>query len=318
MTPPLTDHFNGKRFFYPGESGGRGWRDLLRWKFTSRPAPWPAQVECVPTIPEASPGSGVIATWIGQATFLLQTPQGNFLTDPIFSGRASPLAWFGPRRVVAPGVDFERLPKIDAVLLSHDHFDHCDLPTLRRLTEKWAPVVIAPLGHAKFLQRAGAAARVEELDWWQTHALASGAKVLLVPARHWCRRRPYGDNLRLWGGFMLRAGDRLIYFAGDSGYDSALFPEIGRRGGHPDLALIPIGAYEPRWFMRDAHMNPEEAVRVHRDVGARLSVAMHWGTFQLTDEGREDPPRALEEARTVAEVPADAFRVVPPGGRLTA
>ena len=256
----------------------------------------------------------MVATWIGQATFLIQTPQGNFLTDPIFSERASPVGWFGPRRAAPPGLDFARLPRIDAVLLSHDHFDHCDLPTLRRLKAAWAPIVIAPLGHAALLARA--ADRVMELDWWQTGEAPGGAEVQLVPARHWCRRRPFGGNLRLWGGFMLRAGGRLVYFAGDSGYDPALFREIGRRCGNPDLALIPIGAYEPRWFMREAHMNPQEAVRVHRDVGARVSVAMHWGTFSLADEGFDDPPRALEAARAEAGMPAEAFRVVRPGGSV--
>jgi len=316
MTLPVSDHFNGKRFFNPGEKVGRGWRDVLKWKLTSRPVPWPRRVDAVPVAPPRPPESGVIATWVGQSAFLIQTPQGNLLTDPMFSERAGPLPWLGPRRMTAPGISFDSLPRIDAVFLSHDHFDHCDLPTLRRLSRKWAPVVVAPLGHGEFLARARAAATVVELDWWQSRILPGGTVVELVPARHWCRRRPGGGNLRLWGGFVLHVAGRRIYFAGDSGYDEGLFTEIRRRHGGPDLALIPIGAYEPRWFMRDAHINPAEAVRVHREVGARRSVAMHWGTFQLSDEGRDDPPRDLQAARTEARVSADEFTVIPPGGSI--
>jgi len=157
---------------------------------------------------------------------------------------------------------------------------------------------------------------VVELDWWKEHRLASGATFTLLPTRHWTRRRPGDTNRRLWGGFMIRAGTRLAYFAGDSGYDRALFPEIARRSGRPDLAMIPIGAYEPRWFMRDAHMSPEEAVRVHRGIGARLSVAMHWGTFQLTDEGRDDPPKALALAMKEQSVPEGEFLVLQPGASV--
>ena len=227
MTPPLSDHFNGKRFFYPGGPAERGLGDLLRWKLTSRPAHWPRRLEMAPgTLPPPPRGHGVVATWIGHSTFLLQTPQGNFLTDPVFSERIGPGGWAGPRRVIAPGLPWSALPRIDAVLLSHDHYDHCDLPTLRRLAEKGAPPVVAPLGHAKLLAAGGRQAPVAELDWWQTHELAGGATVTLVPSLHWCRRWPCDTNRRLWGGFILRAGGRQVYFLGDSGYDEVLFAEI--------------------------------------------------------------------------------------------
>jgi L-ascorbate metabolism protein UlaG (beta-lactamase superfamily) len=255
----------------------------------------------------------MVATWIGHSSFLIQTAQGNLLTDPVYSERAGPFSWAGPLRAIAPGIAWEDLPRIDAVLLSHDHYDHCDLPTLRRVARRWNPAVVVPLGHADLLRKAGAAGPVFELDWWETHGPRPGLSATLVPARHWTRRRPGDTNRRLWGGFMIRAGSRVGYFAGDSGYDKALFPEIASRCGSPDLAMIPIGAYEPRWFMSDAHMNPAEAVRVHRDLGARLSVAMHWGTFQLTDEGREDPPQALAEALKEQGVPASEFLVLKPG-----
>jgi L-ascorbate metabolism protein UlaG (beta-lactamase superfamily) len=297
MTLPRSDHFNGKTFFNPGQASDRGMLDLLKWKMTSRAAPWPDRVEVArqPLAPRPA-SDGMAATWVGQSTFLLRSAAATILTDPVFSDRAGPVSWLGPRRVVPPGVDFDAVPRVDLVLLSHDHYDHCDLTTLGRLARRDDPLVVAPLGHRSLLAGAGVQ-RVVELDWWGSHAWGPGAEVTLVPALHWSRRRPFETNLRLWGGFMLKAGGRLVYFAGDSGYRDGFFADIGRRCGAPDLALIPIGAYAPRWFMSDAHMDPEEAVRVHVDVGARRSVAMHWGTFQLTDEARDEPVRRLEAAR---------------------
>lgn len=318
MSFPLSDHCNGKTFFNPGQRAERGLLGLLRWKLTSRASPWPRWVELAPSAPPPPAGEGeIVATWINHATFLLQTPSGNFLTDPVFSERTSPVSWAGPRRVHAPGVAFDDLPKIDGVLLSHDHYDHCDLPTLQRLASTHQPLVLAPLGHRALLAAAGIT-RVVDLDWWQTHAWTPGISVTLTPARHWCRRRVGGTNHRLWGGFFLRSGAQSAYFVGDSGYDAALFPLISQRLGPPDLALIPIGAYEPRWFMCSAHMNPAESVQVHRDLNARLSVAMHWGCWRLTDEGRDDPPRALAAARALSGITADEFRVLAPGESLMA
>jgi len=312
MTPAPSDHFNGKTFFNPGEESTRGLLDVLKWKLTSRAAPWPRRVEVERRPLPAAPGpEGVAATWVGHSTFVLRTGSVTIVTDPVFSDVAGPLPWIGPRRVAPPGVDLEAVPRVDLVLLSHDHYDHCDLPSLRRLAGRDDPVVVSPLGHRSLLAGAGFS-RIVELDWWGKEAFPFGAEVTLVPARHWSRRTPFSTNGRLWGGFMVRAGGRLVYFVGDSGYDERLFSEIGRRFGAPDLALIPIGAYEPRWFMKDAHMNPAEAVRVHRETGARRSVAMHWGTFQLTDEAREEPVRALGAALGKG----DDFAALPLGGSV--
>jgi L-ascorbate metabolism protein UlaG (beta-lactamase superfamily) len=313
MTFPPSDHCNGTTFFNPGTTAERGFLDLLKWKLTSRAVPWPERVDFSrPPLPPGPSRGGIVATWVGHSTFLVRSLSATILTDPIFSDRASPVSWAGPRRVMSPGVPFEALPRVELVLLSHDHFDHCDLPTLRRLARRDDPLVLAPLGHRDLLAGAGMR-RIVELDWWQGHACGPGLEATLVPARHWCRRRPFATNVRLWGGFMLRAGGRLVYFAGDSGYEEGLFTAVGSRCGAPDLALLPIGAYEPRWFMRQSHMNPAEAVRAHRDIGARRSVAMHWGTFQLTDEGREEPVRALSAAREAAGLDEDAFAVLEPG-----
>ena len=172
--------------------------------------------------------------------------------------------------------------------------------------------MVTPLGNAALVARAGLR-RCLELDWWQRHTLASGLQVAVTPARHWSNRLSGARNGRLWGGFYLQAACRRVYFAGDTGYDSEVFKAIGREFGPPDLALIPIGAYEPRWFMAAQHCNPAESVQIHRDVGSRLSVAMHWGTFQLTDEPREAPPGALAAALASAGLSAAQFRTLAPG-----
>jgi L-ascorbate metabolism protein UlaG (beta-lactamase superfamily) len=313
---PLSDHCDGRIFFNPGHPAEHGLGDLLKWKFTGRPIPWPKQVALPPGVPAARGPDQIAVTWLGHSTFLLATPAGNFLTDPVLRDRIGPVRWAGPRRVVPAALTAAQLPRIDTILLSHDHFDHCDLPTLRRLRRDWAPTVVSPLGYASFLGHGGAAAAVTEMDWWQSRDLGEGVTVTLLPARHWCRRRPGATNVRLWGGFMLTVAGRRLCFVGDSGYDETLFKEIGRRTGAPDLALVPIGAYEPRWFMRGAHANPAEAVRIHLDLGAKRSVAMHWGTFRLTDEGREQPPIDLAQARRDAGLASADFIVLDPGASV--
>jgi len=310
---PVSDHCDGRRFFFPREHIDRGWHEVIKWRLTSRAADWPARVDLTPQPPPPAPADGrIAATFVNHATFLLQTPGGNLLTDPVWGERASPFAWSGPRRVHPPGVRLDDLPPIDAVLLSHDHYDHCHLPTLRALARRHQPLLIAPLGHARLAARAGLH-RYVELDWWQRHEVKPGLTVTLTPARHWSNRLSGPRNGRLWGGFFLQAPGHRIYFAGDTGYDPELFHTIRRELGPPDLAMIPIGAYAPRWFMAPMHCDPAGAVAIHRDVGARRSIGMHWGTFQLTDEAREAPVEELTAARAAAGVEADAFRAIAPG-----
>ena len=320
MTLPRSDHFNGKTFFQAHHNDAVRRRDFWRWRLTAKPRPWPAEVALAPQSPPPVPrGPEVVATWIGHATFLLQTAHANFLTDPVFSDRVSPVSWAGPRRAHAPGIALAALPRIDAVLLSHDHYDHCDAASLHALARKHDPVFIAPLRHRDLLARAGAR-KIIELDWWETHPLNAATSVTLTPTKHWSNRFGTPRNHRLWGGFFVTLrtpeaapGSKRIWFVGDTGYDAEIGSAVRERCGAPDLALVPIGAYEPRWFMAPMHMNPAEAIQLHRDVEARLSVAMHWGTFQLTDEGREEPPEALADARTAANLGAEAFRIVAPG-----
>jgi L-ascorbate metabolism protein UlaG (beta-lactamase superfamily) len=316
MTPPLSDHFNGKTFFQSHHNHAVRRADFWRWKLKAKPTPWPTHVPFVPQAPPPRPRGGeVVATWIGHASFLLQSTRGNFLLDPVFSERASPVRWAGPRRAQPPGLALDALPPIDAVLLSHDHYDHCDVPTLRALARRHDAEFIAPLRHRDLLTTAGAR-RIVELDWWESHAVRDTA-IVLTPSKHWSNRLGTPRNHRLWGGFYLTFGDptaaRRVWFVGDTGYDGGIFREIARRCGSPDLALVPVGAYEPRWFMSPMHINPAEAVQLHRDVGARMSVGMHWGTFQLTDEGRDEPLTALTAARAEAGMQAGEFRIVAPG-----
>jgi len=256
--------------------------------------------------PPALDAAAAVVTLIGHSTFLIQTQAGHLLTDPVYSEHAGPFGIVGPRRVRQPAIRFEDLPPIAVVLLSHNHYDHCDLPTLRRLASRFDPVVITPLGNARLVQSAGIR-RVEELDWWQ-HATISPMPIAATPAQHFSARTPIDRNRALWSGFVIEAGRRRIYFAGDTGYAS-FFEEVPRRMGALDLSLLPIGAYAPRWFMQPIHMDPAEAVRAHLDLGAPESVAMHFGTFQLTTEGIDEPIRELEVACRAAGVPLQRFRV---------
>ena len=324
------------RFFTPGAPPIASLRDILKWKFgappegTPAPARWPRWVGITPhPLPRRpAPNSpDIAATWINHSTFLLQTAAATILTDPVFSLCCGPFGRLGPRRVHAPGHPLETLPRIDVVFLSHDHYDHCDLQSLRRLARRDAPLAITPLGNGPLLRRAGFAPdRVIELDWWQTHTPRTlrGLRLTLTPSQHWSKRLTSPRNTRLWGGFCLEpepatasAPPRRVCFVGDTGYHPAIFRDIAARLGPPDLALIPIGAYEPRWFMRAQHCNPAEAVRIHRDLGSRQSIAMHWGAFQLTEEAREEPVRALADALRAAGIPAENFKVLEPGQSQT-
>jgi L-ascorbate metabolism protein UlaG (beta-lactamase superfamily) len=207
-------------------------------------------------------------------------------------------------------VRFDDLPPISLVLLSHNHYDHCDLRILQQLAQRCDPLIVTPLGNGRLLRSAGIR-QVEELDWWET-AISAPFPITLTPAQHFSARHIFDRNRALWGGFHIEAGGRRILFAGDTGYGPH-FREIAARLGPVDLALLPIGAYEPRWFMKDIHMQPAEAVQAHLDLAARQSLAMHFGTFQLTPEGIDEPVRALAKALRDRGVPAEQFRATEVG-----
>ena len=247
-------------------------------------------------------------TWIGHATVLLQLNGVNIITDPHLTERASPLSFAGPRRVVAPALSFEELPHIDAVLISHNHYDHLDLGTVTELNRQAGgpPLFLVPLGMKSWFANQGVA-NVEEYDWWdKTERL--GLSFHFVPVQHWSSRTVTDRNASLWGGWVVEAPDYRFIFCGDTGY-SKDFANIGKRFGYFDLAAIPIGAYEPRWFMKTQHVNPDESVMIHRDLRARQSMAIHWGTFVLTDELLTDPPPHLAAALDRQSIPRDAFWV---------
>ena len=292
--PPFSRHFDGKRFFNPDAPQARGFLDLFRWKFTSRPERSPRFVaDVVPSKPPTSiEGDELRVTMINHSTLLLQQNGSHILTDPIWSERTSPVTWAGPRRRRNPGVRFEDLPRIDTVLLSHNHYDHLDLATLRRLAKCGSSQFVAPIGVGRLL-RSQDVGPVHELDWGESMAL-DRCTIHSVPALHFSARGMFDQNRTLWCGYAIQAAGRMLYYAGDTAFGDH-FAQIRERLGTPDLALLPIGAYEPRWFMSPVHMGPEDAVKAHHILGAKISIAIHHGTFQLADDGIDTPKKRLLE-----------------------
>lgn len=327
MTPPA-HHRDGRFQNNDGDFQAKSLAEVIRWRWQATRQGLPARPQA--PIPTQAPDLGFIhantgaaqqpaVTWIGHATVLAQLGGLNLLTDPIFSMRASPVSFIGPKREQPPGLALHELPTIDAVLVSHNHYDHLDLPSCRALADQpgGGPLFVVPLGLADWFRRRGLR-RVVELDWWETHALA-GTDIALVPAQHWSARGLNDRMKTLWGGFAVFAPDCHLFFAGDTGY-SRDFTRIRERyaerqaeGGF-DIALLPIGAYEPRWFMKEQHVNVEEALKIHADLGAQRSLGVHWGTFELTDEALDEPPRQLSRQRPGAGIAEEAFFTLAIGG----
>lgn len=284
--------------------------DLVRWKWQSRGREVKKiRFPLADNDPEylAANRTEPTLTWIGHATFLLQHGGTNILTDPHLSDRASPFSWIGPKRLTPPGLSIDELPPIDVVVISHNHYDHLDAETIEALHRKQAgypPLFVVPDGVGRWFTDRGIE-RVVELKWWESTRWDDWT-LYAVPAQHFSGRSLSDRNRSLWAGWVLQKEDFNFYFAGDTGY-SADFKEIGKQLGPFDLSAIPIGAYAPRWFMQPVHVNPEEAVRIHKDVGSNVSIGMHWGTFLLTDEALDEPPKKLAEARRRASLEEKAF-----------
>ena len=308
------------------EFAPRGFAELLRWQWQARrqglpPAPQSPTPSVAPDLDfiaaNARAGAAMqpAVTWIGHATVLAQLGGLNLLTDPIFSGRAAPVRWAGPKRAQPPGLALSQLPHIDFVVISHNHYDHCDAASLQALAGQpgGAPLFLVPLGLKSWMAELGIS-RVVELDWWQSHRLGD-VEVVMTPVQHWSGRGLTDRLQTLWGGWAVFAPDAHLFFAGDTGY-SRDFADIAQRfadrqrDGGFDIALIPVGAYAPRWFMKDQHVDADEAVRLHQDLRARRSLGIHWGTFELSDEALDEPPRALASARARRGVADDDFFVL--------
>jgi L-ascorbate metabolism protein UlaG (beta-lactamase superfamily) len=266
----------------------------MKWRWSREPAQWPESRPLKADISSKPKDSSLepTVTWIGHSSFLLQADNKNILFDPVYSDTVGPVSWLSPKRVVPPGLTLGHTPKIDAIFLSHDHFDHMDLPTLEYFALRDNPTVIAGLGSGEILQDAGFS-KIVELNWWDEKELGDDFKTTFVPAQHWSTRSLLVRNERLWGGFYIVLGEKVYYFVSDTGYHPELFKEIKNKVGSPDYSFIPVGAYAPREFMKDQHVDPAEALKIHLDVGSKKSVGMHWGTFQLSDEGIDAPCETL-------------------------
>lgn len=315
---PPSDHFDGRQFFDPDGVPPKSLRDVLRWQFgrdRQRQA-WPKWVPSphADTPPERVEGDTVRLSFVGHVSWLIQACGMNILIDPVWSARASPFRFIGPKRVNDPGIDFDALPPIDAALVSHGHYDHLDVTTLSKLAAKFSPRIITPLGNDAIMRRADPAIRAEALDWHHRVELGTGLAATLVPTRHWSARGLFDRNRALWASFVLETPAGRIYIVCDSGYgEGKHFRRIREMHGPLRLAILPIGAYEPRWFMRDQHMNPADAVKAFADCGATQALAHHHGTFQLTDEAVDAPLEALHAALDEANIPRERFVALKPG-----
>ena len=306
---PRSDHFDGKRFHNLAPRPGGGFGDFMRWQLGRRRGPWQQRAAPPGPPPPRRVGRGELrVTFINHATVLVQQDGINLLTDPIWSDRTSPVSFAGPRRHQPPGLRFEDLPPIDVVSISHNHYDHLDLPTLRRLHTAHRPRFFVGLGNRALLEGAGIAT-VTELDWWQQVTLEPDLVLIAVPNQHFSNRGLFDRDRTLWTSYVLRGPAGMSYLAGDTG-DGPHFDLVRQRLGSPRLAVLPIGAFRPEWFMSRVHVSPEEAVRAHERLGAGTSVGMHFGTFPLADDGQDEPVTALRAALARRPPPAPRFWVL--------
>lgn len=309
-----SDHFDGE-VFVNREPMNKGPFDMLKlgFGFVTQAKPWPAWIENTPADPIPHKViDGIRITYINHATTLIQMDGINILTDPIYSDRASPLSFAGPKRIRAPGIPLDELPPIDVILISHNHYDHLDIETLQNLNtqQEQPPLILAGLGNGKLFEQSKLPEHVD-LDWNESFAL-NEIEFTFVECRH-RSGRGIGDQMKtLWGSFVIKSDTGSIYFAGDTGYGPHL-KEHGEQFGPFDLSILPIGAYEPRWFMKDVHLNPEEAVEAHLDLGSKQSLGIHFGVFQLTYEAVSDPETALATALAAKQIRSDKFWQLEPG-----
>lgn len=287
--------------------------DILKWKIKARQPKWPNSMPSHTDVPpNNNPNGTTRISYVGHVTFLIQTAGLNILTDPVWSDRASPFSCIGPKRITRPGIKFDDLPKIDIILISHNHYDHLDLNTIKRLWERDKPQIIVPLLNDSILQSNITEIKVSTLNWYDKIDVTSNCCISLEPAQHWSARGLFDQNKALWGTFLITTKFGSICFIGDSGYNQSIFRNLGQKYDI-NLSLIPIGAYEPRWFMKDIHMNPEDAVLAHQDMKSKYSIASHFDTFQLADEGFNQAVGDLIKAKTKYKISDEEF-IVPSVG----
>jgi len=279
---PESGHFKNGKFINPGGVKSKGFIDAMRWMISRDKGPWTKNYNTDVGDKPAESSEELVITFVNHSTFLIQWNMLNILTDPVWSERCSPFSFAGPQRMRPPGINFEDLPHIDIILLSHNHYDHLDINTVLQLESKYSPVFVVPLGVKAYLTKKGVK-NVVELDWWGS--TNPGIPIKALPAQHFSGRGTFDRDKTLWCGYLLEVNGKKLYFAGDSGYGE-FFKEIGKNEGPMDISLIPIGAYEPKWFMSPIHVSPAQAIQIHKDVNSQQSVAMHFGTFTLADEGQ--------------------------------
>lgn len=293
-----SEHFNGKRFVNPTlqTQFKPTFYNFIKMMSHKR-AKWPKHVENkgTPQLNHPLTNNDFAITFINHATFLIQTEQINILTDPVWSKRASPVSWAGPKRVRKPGVDLDNLPKIDLILISHNHYDHLDKKTLKKIATKHSPIILVPIGEKKRLKSWGIK-HITELNWWDQQTISPIVQITFTPSQHASARSIFNRDKTLWGSYFIKIQNRTIYYGADSGY-SPHFSEISKRLSPPDVAILSIGAYLPQFFMQPIHTSPAEAVLAHKDLRAKQSIAMHYGTFQMSAEAMDQPIIDLQKAR---------------------
>ena len=293
----VTDHFNGKNFYIEGKEQKK-FSDFIKWRRERDAKKWPCEIKLKTTTPPPIAkieGDKIRIALIGHSTFLIQTAGLNILTDPVFSEKTGPLM-LGVKRVTPPAIEIDDLPKIDYILISHNHYDHLDLPSVNKLFKKFKPQILLPLGVSNNFDKKIAKDYVHELDWWQEKYINDQISIDLVPAYHWSKRSILDTNKTLWGGFVIKSNNGNIYFAGDTGLeDGKFFYEISKKYNNIKVALLPIGAYLPFWFMAPEHTSPQDSVEIAQILGAENAIPMHYNTFQLADDEYGQAIAELEE-----------------------
>ena len=313
----VSDHFDGRKFHNPQGVLSMGFKSLIKWMRTREKGEW-KELKDVPFGPPPKgkiEGDSIVVTFVNHSTFLIQTLGLNILTDPIWSERAGPVSFAGPHRMRPPGIHFEDLPTVDIILLTHNHYDHLDIETLKKLSAKYNPKIYTALGVGKFLEKNGIN-NIIEMDWWNEIGIDQGITLVCTPAQHFSGRGMFDRDRTLWCGFALKTDKGSIYYSGDTGFGD-FFKEIAQRISPVRLSFLPIGAFKPQWFMSSIHTSPEDAVRIHQILKSSQSIGMHFGTFHLADDGMDEPEMTLKEVLKKDGIPESEFIAPEEGVKIT-